>query len=352
MTGVSGCGSWPGTDPLAVQQVVLGELAQTPEGVQGHPFLVRPAGRGPTGSALAQALALLVDLPAQIGPHGWALADRPGRDLARAASAVREDLDALAVAGHGYTGPLVVPVLGPLSLAARVWLARGDRGVSDPGALRELVQSSASGLAEHLAAVARAVPGAQVSVLVVEPQLSDVVGGRIPTFSGRDLLRSVASSVAAEHLATVVRSVRTAGAEQVVLHVGAQSAVVEIAAGAGADGFGLAPSGVGDWELVADLVERGLRLWVPVDGGGAGDGGGPASGGDGPADVSLTDGGPAGLARAVAVPWGRLGLPAAELDDVVLLVPDQGGAPTPADARRALSRAIGVARVLAERAAG
>lgn len=325
MTGVSGAGGWPGDDPLAAQQVVLGELAETPEGVQGLPYEVRPPGRGAYGTALARAVSMLVDLPAQLGPHGWALADRPGQDLARARAQVREGLDALAVAGDGYAGVFVVPVLGPVSLAAQVWLARGDRGVSDPGALHELAQSAAEGTGEHLAAVRRALPGAQLRVLLLEPRLADVVGGRVPTFSGRDLLRAVPGPVAGERLAAVVAAARSAGAEQAVLHVGAQAEVAELAVAAGADGVGLVPAGAAGWEQAAGLAERGLRLW-------------------------LGSTGAAAEAPAVAVPWGRVGLPAAGLADVVLLVPDTEAGPDAA--RGALRGAVAAARVLAERAAG
>ncbi|MBU4337070.1 MAG: hypothetical protein KJ548_10900 [Actinobacteria bacterium] len=328
MTGASGLGGWPGSEPLPAQQVALGELTDVPEGVTGLPFLSRSAGRGPAGSVLGRALSLLVDLPSEIGTHGWALADRPGRDLARAQAAAREDLDALAIAAHGHTGPIVVPVLGPLSLGAEVWLARGDRGVSDPGALRELAASLALGVAELVADVVRVVPGSRPSVLLIEPRLSDVIGGRVPTFSGRDLLRSVAAPVCVEHVGTVVRAARAAGAEQVVLHLGSDAALAGLASGAGADGFGLRPVGVAAWETVAGLVERGLRPWVQGSGLGAAD-----------------------LAQTVSVPWGRVGLAPSGLADVVLLAPDQADAPTPTEARRALTSVVGAARVLAERAA-
>ena len=125
MTGATGWGRWPADDVRVGQHVVMGELTEAPEGVDPLPYTVRPSGRGPFGTALAQALGLLVELPAQVGPHGWALTDRPGRDLARVQASTREDLDALAVAAYEYTGPLVVPLLGPVSLAAQVWRPTG-----------------------------------------------------------------------------------------------------------------------------------------------------------------------------------------------------------------------------------
>ena len=124
MIAVSGSGPWPGNDVLEAQNVVMGDLAETPEGITGIPFAVRLPARGPAADATGSTAALLLDLPVELGVHGWKLADRPGRDLARAQSLRREDLDALAVAAHGYVGPLLVPVTGPLTLAASLYLAR------------------------------------------------------------------------------------------------------------------------------------------------------------------------------------------------------------------------------------
>ena len=52
----------------------------------------------------------------------------------------------------------------------------------------------------------------------------------------------------------------------------------------------------------------------------------------------------------MSVPWGRVGLPAAGLADVVLLVPE--AEPVVDAARDGLRRAVAAARVLAELAAG
>ncbi|GEL95548.1 hypothetical protein [Cellulomonas composti] len=343
MTAVSGTGAWPGTDPLEAQVVVLGDLTDVPSEVSGLPFVVHLPQRGPAATLTGRALASLVDLPAELGPHGWKLADRGGGDLAHARALLREDLDALAVAAHGYVGPLVVPVLGPLSLAADLYLARGDRAVGDAGAVRELAQSLAAGVAEHLQAVRRAVPGAVPRVLVHEPLLAQVVAGVLPSFSGYARLRAVRGPVAAEHLAQVVRAARAAGADHVAVHGGTAWTTIPVVRAAGADGLALhvdalTTQGV---ERVAAAVEAGTTFWAQL-----------------PRATSSQCAGPdvVGQAETLARPWREVGLPVRGLDDVVLLAgdadrdADRAGDGGPDDARASLAGIVRAARVLVERA--
>lgn len=344
MTGVGGTGPWPGTDPLEAQQAVLGDLGDPSDGVEGLPWTVRLTERGPYGTLAAHALGLLVDLPAELGPHGWRLADRAGADAARLDAARRADLDALAIAAHGWDGPLVVPVAGPLTLAASVYLARGDRAVGDGGAVAELVDSLAAGVVEHLAAVRRSVPGARPTVLLHEPLLAQVVAGVLPSFSGYARLRAVPAPVASEHLARAVAVLRAGGAGRVVLHVGAGVVAAGAARGAGADALGLDVAGLDErgWETVAESVEGGLALWASV-----------------PQPATSQCAGPdvRGVADAVLRGWERVGLGRAGLRDVALLAPVGPAVPRagvavvdPAAARDTLATVVRAAGILAERA--
>ncbi|WP_129339296.1 hypothetical protein [Cellulomonas endophytica] len=346
MTAVTGAGPWPGTDVLEAQTQVAGDLAEVPSGVEGLPFSVLLPARGPLGDATGRAAALLVDLPVELGPHGLRLADRPGHDATRAAALVREDADALAVAAHGWQGPWVVPLLGPVSLAARLWLARGDRVVGDAGALRELTESFAAGVAEHLRALVRAVPGAVPRLLLHEPLLAAVTAGALPTFSGYARLRAVPGPDAAERLGTVVAAARAAGAASVAVHVGAAHGGLPVARRAGADGLGLAVAGLDPrgWDAVAESVEGGTALWAQL-----------------PPQASSQCAGPdvAGQAAALLDPWRRTGLEAVRLRDVVLVDAGPGGpsagrgaGASPAEARAALAGVARAALVVAERAEG
>lgn len=341
MTGVSGHPAWPGEDLLDAQSVVVGDLADTPEGLDGLPFVVRLPARGPWADATAQAAALLVDMPVELGVHGWKLADRPGHDESRARALVREGLDVLAVAAHGYTGPLVVPVVGPLTLAATLYLARGDRVLADPGAVAALAESLGAGLVEHLAAVRRAVPGAAPTVALHEPLLAQVVAGVLPSFSGYSALRPVRVPVASERLRAVTGALRSAGsgAARVVVHGGSSQGAIAPIADAGSDAVALTVGGFDEraWERVAELVERGLGLWAEL-----------------PPQASSQCAGPdvAGQAAVLLEPWRRVGLPAERLRDVVVLAPPPASGATPDDARGALAGTVRAALIVAERAEG
>ncbi len=351
MTAVTGTGPWPGPDVLAAQRAVLDEVTAVPSGVTGIPWAVRLPSRGPLGSLAGATAGLLVDLPVELGAHGWQLADRPGLDLGRLRAVAREDLDALAVAALGYAGPFVVPVCGPLTLAAHLYLARGDRVVGDTGAVAELSESLAAGIAEHLAAVRRAVPGVQPTVLLHEPLLAQVVAGVLPTFSGYSRLRSVRVPVAAELLGVVVGVLRAAHVETVV-HVGGAAGLLGPVRSTGAAGLGLTVAGLDEraWERVAEVVEDGAVLWAQLP----------------PATVSSCAG-PDVRAQAGAVldPWRRVGLPARGLSGVTLLAPggdaedgttgagDRVGAETDdRAARSALASAAQAALLLAEQGEG
>lgn len=331
MTAVTGAGPWPGADPLAAAATVMGDLTDTPAGVDGLPFAPLLVDRGPWSDALGRSVGLLVDLPSELGTHGWKLTDHAGADLARSRSFAQQDLDALAVAAHGYAGPLVVPVLGPISLAARVDLAHGDRILADPAALRDAADSLAAGLGAHLAAFVRAVPGAVPRVLLHEPLLAQAVAGAVPTFSGRGQLRAIPGPVAAERIGAVVAAAGDAG---VTLHVGTGWGVIAAAKAAGADAVGLEIGGLPEpaWEQVAGAVEGGTGLWAQLP----------------PATPSTAGQDPKDHAGTLVEPWRRVGLPVTQLADVVLVAgrPEHGW--TPDVARAALGDVVRAACVVVD----
>lgn len=311
MTGVSTLGPWPGVQVLEALTTVVGELSTVPEGVLPMPTLVHLPARGPGAHAVGRAAGMLPGMPVELGPHGWKLADRPGMDLERTHALVREDLDALAVAALGWTGPLVLPVRGPWSLAAELYLARGDRVLSDPGAVRELLAALGEGIADMVASVRTAVPGAQPVVVLREPLLPDVLAGTVPSFSGHSRLWSIPAETATTGLAGVVTAARVGGAAGVVAHGGTRFASRSwgVLGGSGADALGVSAAAVRgpQWEHVAAMVEAGRRMWFGL----------PQS-----SRMTVVDVGK--VVRTITGPWTAVGLPAGGLADVVVHVETSG----------------------------
>lgn len=340
---VGGTGPWPGQDLLEAQRAVVDDLTDLPTGVQGLPYAVHLPEDG-WSDAVAQAVALLQDLPVELGPHGWRLTTgRPGADLRRARAADRERLDALAVAAHGYAGPLTLPVLGPWTLAATLYLARGDRVLSDRSAVADAAESLAAGLAEQLRAVRTQVPGADLRVVLVEPLLAQVSAGVLPSFSGYARLPAVPRGEVVERLQRVVDGLagETAqdGGVPAVVHVGQGWGGVEAVAGMRGAGVGvdLGPWNERGWERLAALAEDGTDLWLGLA----------------PPAVSQCAGVDLlGLARQLTVPWRRIGLTVEHLGRVVLTPRHAPSIADPLEAR-AMSRALGrAAAITAEELSG
>ena len=75
---------------------MLGELPDLPH-------LPELPARGPGADMIGRTAALLIDLPVDLQPSGWRLADRPGRDLRRPRDLLARDLDALEDLGRAAT---------------------------------------------------------------------------------------------------------------------------------------------------------------------------------------------------------------------------------------------------------
>lgn len=333
----TGVGSWPGTDVREALRVVLGALTDAvPEGVVGMPYLPELPDRGPGGDLVGRAAHLLVDLPVDLQPHGWRLVDRPGRDAERTASWWRQDLDELAEALDGYAGRLKVQVGGPWTLASSLWLPMGDRVLSDPGATRDLAGSLAEGVADHVSAVRRLVPGADVVVQLDEPSLTAVTLGRIRSESGYRVLRTPEPAELVEALESVVGAARQAGAVQVVAHSCAPDVPLELLQRAGADAVSLDVSllGAAGWERLGALLDAGVALWAGL----------LPTQGDRTAYPELVG--------QLTTRWRELGLPLRDLTGVAL-TPACGLAGSSPQAARTLTAAtVDAAARLVEAAAG
>jgi methionine synthase II (cobalamin-independent) len=319
----SGIGSWPGTDIVDTMRTVFGELTDP------HvPHLPELPGRGPGADMIGRAAGLLVDLPVDLQPSGWRLVDRPGRDLHRANSWLRQDLDVLAEIAEGYTGPLKLQVTGPWTLAAQLWLPRLERAVVDPGACRDLAASLADGVREHVGEVRKLVPGAELVLQLDEPSLTAVLQGSLPTASGFGRLRPVEAPLASEALRTVLDAATAAGAAATLVHCCAETPPVTdlLRSGAGGLSVDLGQLGQRGWEEIAEAVENGLWLWAG------------------------RSGTPEAVAEAVWNPWRRLGLDLEKLEQVVITPPCGLAGTSPSSARAAIETARKASTILAVRA--
>src|ERR1700760_856761 len=158
----------PGTNPAEAMRVVAGELPD-------FPHLPELPDRGPGADLTGRTAALLVEIPVEVTPRGWRLAERPGRDLSRARTMLSSDLDVMEEVLDGCPGPLAATLELPRTL---------NVAIADPGAVADLTASLAEGVAAHVAEVAKRVPGARLVVQLDEPALSAVAGGEVPTASG------------------------------------------------------------------------------------------------------------------------------------------------------------------------
>src|ERR1700751_1596577 len=242
----------PGPNPAEAMRVVAGELPDFPN-------LPELPDRGPGADLTGRTAALLVEIPLEVSPRGWRLAERPGRDLARARTMLSSDLDVMEEVLDGYRGALKVQLCGPWTLAATVELPRTlNVAIADPGAVADLTASLAEGAAAHLAEVTKRVPGARLVVQFDEPALSAVAGGEVPTASGLSRLRAVEAETLRERQAQVIAST----GKSPVVHSRSTAVPFGLIRAAGADGlsFDLSQLRRGEQDAVAAAAEAGLGL--------------------------------------------------------------------------------------------
>ena len=330
----------PGTNPAEAMRVVAGELPD-------FPYLPELPDRGPGADLTGRTAALLVDMPVEVTPRGWRLAERPGRDLARARTMLSSDLDVMEEVLDGFRGPLKVQLCGPWTLAATLELPRTlNVAIADPGAVADLTASLAEGAAAHAAEVAKRVPGARIVVQFDEPALAAVAGGDVPTASGLSRLRAVEAEVLRERLAQVIAST----GKYTVVHSCSTAVPFGLIRAAGADAisFDLSQLRRGEENAVAESAEARLGLLtgvipaVPAPDAGAARPAGPTGPGDGSAEARQA-------AERVIRLWRRLGLPLETCPEQAVITPACGLAgASPGQARAALTRCREAGSMLAE----
>lgn len=247
----------PGEDYGEALRIVAG---LTPELIAMPELPARGVHAGMTG----RAVGMLAELGADLQPGGWRLTGGGGGvDQRRTRSLLAQDLDTIEQQLAGFSGIFKMQIAGPLTLAATVERPRGDRIVADHGARRDLGQSLAEGVREHLVDVARRMPDASLVLQIDEPALVAVLGAGIPTASGWGRHRAVHVPEADAALRMFVDAAHAADA-RAVLHCCSADVPVALAAGAGFDALSFDLSLAGESDGWAEAFDGGLDLWPGV----------------------------------------------------------------------------------------
>ncbi|GAB3208049.1 methionine synthase [Marinactinospora endophytica] len=320
----SGVGSLPGEDPGEAVRVVMGELPELPH-------LPELPARGAGADMIGRSAGLLVELPVEVQPSGWRVAQRAGRDLARARSFLSYDLDALEEQAHAYRGPLKLQVTGPWTLAASIELRAGEKLLADPGAVADLCESLIEGITAHIADVRARVPGANLVVQVDEPALPAVLVGAVPTASGYGRLRAVERVRVEERLRSLFAAISAADALPAA-HCCAPKVPIDLLRRSGARALSLDATALtrASDEAIGVAVEEGVGLLLGIVPG---------------VDAVVSD--PAVNVGPIRELWNRIGFDPGLLAETVVVTPICGLAgASPRYARTALAACRTAARVL------
>lgn len=325
----TGIGSLPGTDAGSAAALIAGELPDLPH-------LVELPARGAGADMLGRALAICVDMPAEVTASGWRLARRPGRDIRRATDFLAWDQDA---AEQQFAGAqwIKIQVAGPWTLAAMVETPRGHRALTDQGAVRDLAASLAEGIAAQVADLGTRLPGTRVVVQIDEPALPAVLAGDLPTASGFGVVPAVPAAVVTELLAGLLDSLTDV---PTVAHCCHAEAPIALLRRAGFDVLSLdlsrPPTGAAGLDALGEMIESGVIVLAGLV----------------PTTAPAV---PVGF-RAAAGPllemWHRLGLPDTRLAQVVATPACGLAGATDGWVREALTLIRDTARLLAELARG
>ena len=235
---------------MQAAELVLGDLP--------IPHLPELPDRGWHADLAGRGAALLADLYVDLQPTGWRMVPRPSRDGRRAKDLLARDLDAFEQAALSAAPEVLkLQATGPWTLASLVELHRGDKVLADHGAVVDLAQSLAEGLAQHVANMQRRLPRTTIVLQLDEPSLPAVLSAHIRTASGFGNLRAPSPQIARERLRTVL-----AATEHTVVHCCAADAPLALMAEAGA--VSMDASLPVDLDVLGELLERGTGILLGV----------------------------------------------------------------------------------------
>ena len=191
----SGRGEFPGDDLAEAMSRVEGEL-----GSPHLPFLPHLPALGWRSTPLARTLVVCEGLAFDGASFGWRMVHSGGRGARESALAqdrLLSDINLLAdrVGAQkkrftsnveGSAAVYKIQLVGPLTLAASIYLPGGERAISDAGASRDLLESFLEGLERWMDSLREALqaPRALIAVQLDESEFQRLMEGAIPTVSG------------------------------------------------------------------------------------------------------------------------------------------------------------------------
>ncbi|MFT3715741.1 MAG: vitamin-B12 independent methionine synthase [Gordonia sp. (in: high G+C Gram-positive bacteria)] len=195
----TGVGSLPGTDPAEAAAIVAGEL--------GLPHLPELPDRGLGADPIGRTAALLVDVPVDHVHRAYRLATSPTTVGRRARDFLRWDLDALEEHWErhdlrGRVPAIKVQACGPFTFAANAELRGGHKIIRDRGAVRDIADSLAAGLIEHVADIERRL-GAPAVVQLDETAIGAVLDGTVTPLTRLDPIAPIAAPDLAQTLESI-----------------------------------------------------------------------------------------------------------------------------------------------------
>ena len=250
-------GSFPGNAPDEPVRIMAGETPNLPT-------VPELPSRGPGADMIGRTLAMVSEVAGEFAGEttttGWRLAgrqrDASNRAMRRARSWLTQDFD---VSEAGYAGAPAVKcaIAGPWTLAAAVELPNGHRILSDPGAMRDLVEATITAAGNLARRLRRTWPRAVVQV--DEPMLPAALSASVATPSGLDRYRAVPVETARSGLTAMVRAIHNADAAA-WFHCCAVPAPLPLLMQAGADGISIdltdaRPGGGHDEQALGRLLE-------------------------------------------------------------------------------------------------
>lgn len=262
-------------DALVRLRSLLGD--DLAEQIAARLYLPAALGIESADQLLPASLALLADTTGDLTSYGWRLGAGTSRAWQRARELSDRMLEAARIALLEYHGALVTTTLGPLTLASATFLPSGERTLADAGAVRDLPELLAEGLAERIGRVAERVPGAGPRVLVREDGVARVHRGAVPTASGYRRHRALPAPEIGGRWQSLLAALTAAtgiGADAATLALPADAELIAVARTAGWRSLAIAPAsapglespaGRRVWEVLAEAREGGTDLALVVD---------------------------------------------------------------------------------------